>query len=232
MAIKNISELQDFLDIQFNNMSLLVTALTHSSYASENLEVHSDNERLEFLGDAVLDAVVSSLLFNKYQDIEEGDLTILRSKIVNGNTLAESAKRFGLGEYLLLGRGEDKNEGRAKTSILSSALEALLGAIFIDKGFDTTCDVISNILRDDIDKATKGSLKDPKTKLQEIVQSRFGQLPEYNVISQVGEGEYTYFISKVTIDGEESAVGQGASKLISEMKAAEKALVKIKDSII
>ena len=232
MVVKSISELQDFLDIQFNDMSLLVTALTHSSYTSENLEVCNDNERLEFLGDAILDAAVSSLIFNKYQDIEEGDLTILRSKIVNGNTLARSAKRFGLGEYLLLGRGEDKNGGRSKTSILSSALEALLGAIFIDKGFDITCDVISNILGNDIDDATKGSLKDPKTKLQEIVQSKFGQLPEYNVISQVGEGQSTSFISRVTIDGEECAVGQGASKLISEMEAAENALVKIKDSII
>ena len=231
-SLANISQLENNLGIKFADRSLLLKALIHASYASENKDFLSDNERLEFLGDAILDAAISHLIFDRYPDMKEGDLTVIRSNIVNGNSLAASAKRFGLGNYLLLGKGEDKGGGRAKASILSSALEALLGAVFIDKGFDTTCSVISKLLEYDINNVTKGSMKDPKTKLQEIVQSKIGQVPKYNVISQIGEGQSSFFVSEVIINGEKYAKGDGSSKLISEMEAAEKALFKIKDTVI
>ena len=232
MTVNNISQLENYLGIQFNDPSLLISSLTHSSYTSETPNVSMNNERLEFLGDAVLDAAISHLIFNKYPDFTEGQLTIMRSKIVNGSALSQSAKRFGLGDYLLLGKGEDKNGGRTKTSILSSALEALLGAVFIDKGFNVTCDVILNILEYDIDNVVSETMKDPKTELQEIVQSQTGELPEYNVVSKTGEGHSTFFISEVIVNGEKYARGEGASKLVSEMEAATQALFKIRDTII
>ena len=230
--LANISQLENDLGVKFADRSLLLKAVTHASYASENKDLLSDNERLEFLGDAVLDAAISYLIFDKYPNVNEGDLTVIRSNIVNGNSLADSAKRFGLGNYLLLGKGEEKGGGRAKVSILSSALEALFGAIFIDKGFDVTCSVISKLLEYDINNDTQGSMKDPKTKLQEIIQSKIGQVPKYKVISQIGEGQSSFFVSEVIINGEEYAKGEGPSKLISEMEAAEKALFKIKDTAI
>jgi ribonuclease-3 len=221
--LETIPQLENDLGIRFENHSLLVNALTHSSYASENKDI-VDNERLEFLGDAILGAAISCLIFDKCFNMDEGELTVLKSKIVNGNSLYASAKRFGLGNYLLLGKGENKNGGRSKVSILSSALEAVFGAVFIDKGFDTTCTLIDKLLSYELNKAIGDKRKDAKTQLQEIVQAKVGGLPKYHIVSQTGEGDSSFFVSEVFITGKVYAVGEGSSKLISEMKAAEKAL--------
>ncbi|MBS20385.1 MAG: ribonuclease III [Chloroflexi bacterium] len=223
--IKHYSCLENILKVQFEDPLLLINALTHSTYVSENSDVSiGDNERLEFLGDAVLDAGISNIIFKKYPNVKEGILTQIRAKIVKGTSLASVAKRINLADYLLLGKGEYKSGGKYKTSILSNALEAVLAAIFIDKGFEATQNIIFNIFEEDFIKITETTIKDPKSKLQEIVQSKFNQLPEYKLTNKYGEGNSSLFTTALIIDGKEYTRGTGKSKLISEMKAANKAL--------
>ena len=204
----DLNEFQSKIGYTFKNRHLLEQALTHSSYANEkHMKKHSDNERLEFLGDAVLEIVSSEFLFINYPQKPEGELTKLRASIVCEPTLALCTKPLDLGKYLRLGRGEDHTGGRKRKSILSDALEAVIGAIYLDGGFTNAKEFV---LR--------------KTILQELIQGRHEQL-SYELIDESGPDHDKQFTVAVLVDGERVSEGEGHTKKAAEQQAAYQALL-------
>ena len=213
----------------FSDEKLLKTALTHSSYASEHrLGYDMNNERLEFIGDAFVDAVVGTELFSLMKDAHEGMLSRCRADVVCEDTLADAASDMGLGAYLYLGRGEEANGGRRKPSILADAFEALMGAIILDGGYEACRDVILRLLGDRIVLASEGKLnKDYKTKLQEILQEIDKNVKiAYEITDQSGPDHSKTFTMQVTMNGRVLGTGSGRSKARAEQAAAEDALTK------
>lgn len=183
--MKTIKEFQEVIGYEFKNESLLRQALTHSSYANEkHMKKLSDNERLEFLGDAVLEAVSSEFLFLNYKDLPEGDLTRLRASMVCEPTLAYCTKEIDLGSYVYLGKGEDLTGGRTRKSVLSDAMEAVIGAIFLDGGMDAAKTFILRFIMTDIEH--KRMFYDSKTILQEVCQAKFHQNVTYHLLDESG----------------------------------------------
>ena len=221
-----IQEIEAILSYHFSNADLLFQALTHSSYSKEmkqrSIEVEN-YERLEFLGDAVLEVVTSEMLFHQF-DWDEGKLTRKRASIVCEESLAYIAGILGLGEFLLLGTGEEKTGGRKRPSILCDVVEALIGAVYLDGGMKEAKELIGRIvfahLRDN--PALTG--KDYKTVLQEKVQSRGGEAPTYRVIAQDGPPHERVFTVELLIDGRAVAKGIGTSKKLAQQAAAEEAI--------
>ncbi|MBR0380293.1 MAG: ribonuclease III [Mogibacterium sp.] len=221
--------LYDTTGYSFSDEKLLKTALTHSSYASEHrLGYDMNNERLEFIGDAFVDAVVGTELFSLMKDAHEGMLSRCRADVVCEDTLAGAASDMGLGAYLYLGRGEEANGGRRKPSILADAFEALMGAIILDGGYEACRDVILRLLGDRIVLASEGKLnKDYKTKLQEILQEKDKNVKiAYEITDQSGPDHSKTFTMQVTINGRVLGTGSGRSKARAEQAAAEDALTK------
>ena len=208
------------LNYSFNDLSLAELALTHRSISSVN------NERLEFLGDAILGAVIAEILFQRYPKASEGDLTRLRAALVKGTTLAELGQQFNLGDYIRLGSGELKSGGFRRESILACAIEALIGAVYLDAGFEASRDFILVLYQDRLDKVSPESVqKDPKTRLQEFLQARKQPLPEYKLEKLEGEPHAQTFYVKCRLPGLEQEVsGQGGSRRKAEQLAAEEAL--------
>ena len=221
--------LEKRIGYEFKDKALLRNALTHSSYASENkLGYPANNERLEFIGDAYVDAVVGMRLFEILGEAQEGVLSRYRADVVCEASLSDAARSINLGDYLYLGRGEDSSGGREKPSILADAFEALLGAIIIDSGYDICKEVIIRLLGDKIDQAATGALsRDFKTKLQEKVQERNSNSSiSYKVTDETGPDHNKTFTVSVSINGEVLGTGQGSSKARAEQAAAEDALTK------
>lgn len=221
--------LYDTTGYSFSDEKLLKTALTHSSYASEHrLGYDMNNERLEFIGDAFVDAVVGTELFSLMKDAHEGMLSRCRADVVCEDTLAGAASDMGLGAYLYLGRGEEANGGRRKPSILADAFEALMGAIILDGGYEACRDVILRLLGDRIVLASEGKLnKDYKTKLQEILQEKDKNVKiAYEITDQFGPDHSKTFTMQVTMNGRVLGTGSGRSKARAEQAAAEDALTK------
>jgi len=221
--------LYDTTGYSFSDEKLLKTALTHSSYASEHrLGYDMNNERLEFIGDAFVDAVVGTELFSLMKDAHEGMLSRCRADVVCEDTLAGAASDMGLGAYLYLGRGEEANGGRRKPSILADAFEALMGAIILDGGYEACRDVILRLLGDRIVLASEGKLnKDYKTKLQEILQEKDKNVKiAYEITDQSGPDHSKTFTMQVTMNGRVLGTGSGRSKARAEQAAAEDALTK------
>ena len=221
--------LEKRIGYEFKDKELLKNALTHSSYASENkLGYPANNERLEFLGDAYVDAVVGMRLFEILKDAHEGSLSRYRADVVCEASLSDAARSINLGDYLYLGRGEDTSGGRDKPSILADAFEALLGAIILDSGYDICKEVILNLLGDKIEQAATGNLsRDFKTKLQEKVQEKNSNSAiAYKVTDEKGPDHNKTFTVSVSINGEVLGTGQGSSKARAEQAAAEDALTK------
>ena len=213
----------------FSDEKLLKTALTHSSYASEHrLGYDMNNERLEFIVDAFVDAVVGTELFSLMKDAHEGMLSRCRADVVCEDTLADAASDMGLGAYLYLGRGEEANGGRRKPSILADAFEALMGAIILDGGYEACRDVILRLLGERIVLASEGKLnKDYKTKLQEILQEKDKNVKiAYEITDQSGPDHSKTFTMQVTMNGRVLGTGSGRSKARAEQAAAEDALTK------
>ena len=213
----------------FRDKELLRNALTHSSYASENkLGYSANNERLEFIGDAYVDAVVGMRLFEILGDAHEGVLSRYRADVVCEASLSDAARSIELGEFLLLGRGENTSGGRNKASILADAFEALLGAIIIDGGYDACKEVIIKLLEDKIRQAATGALsRDFKTKLQEKVQeNNNNSVISYKVTDENGPDHNKTFTVSVSINGAVLGTGTGSSKARAEQSAAEDALSK------
>ena len=204
------------------NPQLLELAFTHRSFAYEN-NVSANNERLEFLGDAVLGLVVTEELYTRYPDLDESKLSPLRSGIVNMRALADIARELNLGQYMRIGKGEEITGGRDKNSLLADSLEALFGAIYLNHGFTETTKVILSLIASTIDSAkNQGAGLDGKTALQELAAARQISLPEY-LINESGPDHDKSFIATAVVGGEEIATGSGKSKREAEQAAARTA---------
>lgn len=224
---KHEKEFQQVIGYEFKNLNLLKTALTHSSYANEcKNEKMKDNERLEFLGDAVLEIVTSEFLFKKYPDKPEGELSKLRASMVCEPTLARCTISLELGDYLYLGKGEDATGGRERPSILSDALEAIIGAIYLDGKFEPAHQFIHRFILDDIEN--KQLFHDSKTKLQEYIQANYSENVSYEDIGDEGpEHNKTFYVNAIL--GENIiATGKGRTKKAAEQEAAYQALLRMK----
>lgn len=197
---------------------LLRMALAHSSYANETGE--ESNERLEFLGDAVLNLAVTEILFRRFPEREEGELTKIRAVVVSRPVLAEVARRIELGKHLLLGKGAEEAGARERPSVLASALEALLGAAFLAHGYSAVRDLVEKLFASEIERYAQES-PDYKSLLQELVQARFGELPEYRVVAEEGPEHKKVFTVEVFAGGH-SALGRGRSKKEAEQAAAKR----------
>jgi len=225
--VDNISKLEKLIGIKFNNKDLLQQALVHRSYLNENPDFSlKDNERLEFLGDAVLEMVVTEHLYQNYPN-PEGDLTNWRAALVNAKMLSEKADSLGVDNHLLLSRGEAKDKGRARQYILANAFEALVGAIFLDQGYEKVSQFIKKEILEELSKVIKQKLyQDPKSLFQEKSQDRFGLTPVYEVIKEWGPDHAKQFMIGLYLDQKLIAKGQGASKQEAQEKAADAALKK------
>lgn len=219
------SILETLLGYQFKNPQLPLQALTHKSYSNEQAVATLHNERLEFLGDAVLELAVSDWVYRRYPDIPEGGLTRIRSEVVCETGLAVVARQLKLGDGLRLGKGEAKGGGREKPSLLSDALEALLGAVYCDGGFAAACQVVEKIFTEMIEQTARSRYgTDYKTCLQERLQAGFGQLPEYHLAQVAGPDHERIFSMEVRFDGKLLGSGCGPSKKRAEQQAAASAL--------
>lgn len=230
--IKELESLQEKLNYYFHDIELLDTALTHSSYANEhNLHISKCNERLEFLGDTVINLVVSKYLYNKYPFYPEGELTKIRAKVVCEPSLAFVARNIELGKYLLLGKGEEATGGRERESILADASEAITGAILIDSDFETVnLLLLSNFEADIVHAVAKGDLFiDYKTELQERLQKVTKGKIEYFVTKEEGPDHNKLFYIDVTINNDVIGSGIGRNKKEAEQMAAKEALILMGD---
>ena len=222
----NSEKLSEQIGYTFQNPELLRNALTHSSYTNE--KGHSgfkDNERLEFLGDAVFDAVISEYLYEKLEDVEEGKLTKLRALIVCERSLADRAERFRIGDYLYLGKGEEHTGGRKRISIIADATEALIGAVFLDGGWDSAKDMVLRNFMPVIEDALAGKLsRDYKTELQEMYQQRGSMEIRYATVREDGPDHCKIFTIGLWMNGEKVSEGSGRTKKEAEQNAAKAAL--------
>lgn len=224
--MKDIGELEDFLKIKFNNRDYLTTALTHRSYINEHPDfVLGHNERLEFLGDAVLEVIVTEHLYKNYEN-PEGDLTNWRASLVNAIMLSKLAVEIGLDDYLLLSRGEAKDkDSKARQYILANAIEALIGAIYLDQGIERVKEFVNERLLTKLPYIIEHKLYlDPKSRFQEAVQDKLGVTPTYKVLSESGPDHAKIFKVGVFIGDEMVTDGEGTSKQEAQVQAAEKAL--------
>ncbi len=223
---KDIQTFEKEIGVSFIDAALLRQAFTHRSYLNEHRsEGGGHNERLEFLGDAVLELVSTHFLYEKYPDKPEGDLTAFRASLVNAITLSEVASALGMNDYLLLSRGEAKDNGRARQMLLANAFEALIGAIYLDQGYDAAKVFIENNLFPKIDEIVKKRLwQDPKSTLQEKIQEAEGSTPHYSVLKETGPDHDKHFTVGVYAKDTLLAQGDGKSKQEAEQTAARAAL--------
>ena len=219
----SLSELQNKIGYKFKNIEYLQIALTHSSYANEMKHGIKYNERVEFLGDAVLSIVVSDYLFNNYS-VPEGDLTKLRASLVGEKSLDEMAAKINLGKYLRLGKGEEMMGGRTRPSILADAFEAVIAAIYLDGGIENARKFILPFVKDMLDNKDKLSFTDYKTLLQEIVQQNPEEVLSYKLVSEKGPDHDKVFVVEVHLNSNVIGKGQGKSKKQAEQMAAKQAL--------
>ncbi len=224
-----VKSFEQKIGFTFTKKDTLKQALTHSSYSNEKrYDKLKNNERLEFLGDAVLELVSSEFIFAEHKEMQEGELTRLRASMVCEPTLALCARDIKLGDYLLLGKGEDATGGRDRDSILSDALEAVIGAIFLDGGFTSAKEFIHKYILNDIEH--KKLFYDSKTILQEVIQSEGKDTLGYELVSEEGPDHNKKFTVCAKVGEEELSVGTGRTKKAAEQNAAYKALLKLKES--
>ncbi|MFP4609818.1 MAG: ribonuclease III [Thiohalophilus sp.] len=223
--MQNPEKLCRKLGYEFNQPELLKIALTHRSYGSQN------NERMEFLGDAILGYLVSTELYRRFPRASEGELSRLRASLVKGETLASIATELELGDYMNLGSGELKSGGHRRRSILADAFEAIIGAVYLDSGMDTASRFVHRFFDEKFSQVDPGTLKkDPKTRLQEYLQARGDDLPEYQVVATEGRAHEQRFKVECTIGSFDSkVVGEGTSRRKAEQAAAEKMLQVLTD---
>jgi ribonuclease-3 len=228
------TRLEQKLNLSFKDKGLLDQALAHPSYLNElppGEGPTSSYERLEFLGDAMLGAAITLELYQRCPHLPEGQLTRLRSSLVEGKALAGVARRLELGQHLKLGRGEESTGGRDRDSNLAASLEALVGAIFLDGGFDAARDFVLGTMRDEVEgHLAAGVPEDPKSRLQELVQSMSGETPRYRLVEAGGPDHAKSFDVEVVMDGQVMGRGRGKRKLDAEKQAAEEALRRLETS--
>jgi ribonuclease-3 len=222
---KTAAELADLLGVNFENAELLQQALHHRSYLNEaELSVES-NERMEFLGDAVLGIIVSDKLYRDYPTLSEGHLSQLRALLVRWDALAAAAERIRLGDYLVLGRGEELSGGRKRPSNLAGAFEALIGAAFLDGGMARAKKLVLKLLKPDFEEiAARGVTADSKSELQHVSQTKWHEIPQYRLISSEGPDHAKLFTVEVVVGEQVMGQGQGRNKKQAELNAARQAL--------
>jgi ribonuclease-3 len=219
----------------FKNKELLRRALTHRSWAYENAENRNDekevrkihNESLEFLGDAVLNLVIVDLLYRKFPEYSEGELTLMKHFLVSASTIAKIAQKINLGDYLIIGRGEENNGGRSKKTLLANSFEALVGAVFLDAGYIKARSCLERVFIDELKQITPEAASDYKTLLQELLQGQKRESPKYRVIEKLGPPHKPTFVVEVEWD-KGKAIGKGSSIKQAETMAAGLALERIK----
>ncbi|MFB3925726.1 MAG: ribonuclease III [Syntrophales bacterium] len=228
--ILQLEKFEEILSYTFKQIELLDRALTHRSFINENQSLDlQDNERLEFLGDAVLDLCISDILMREFPDYTEGHLSKMRASIVNEQHLAELARQFGIGDFLLLGKGEELSGGRSKNSILSNAFEAVIAAIYLDNGFETVYRYIQNIFEPFLEKWIQHPVyRDYKTYLQEFCQNRFKVIPKYRMVQEFGPDHNKIFHIRLSIADILTTIGIGKNKKEAEQHAAKQALEELK----
>jgi len=225
------TDLEKRLGVTFKDPQLLKNALIHSSYVNENPSAAPEsNERLEFLGDAVLGLVVADELYAEYPNDDEGRLTELRAHLVRRDTLAQAADRMRLGEDLLLGRGEDDGGGRSRPTNLSHVYESVVGAVFLDQGLEPARRFILSSLEDELREVKdRGSPLDPKSRLQELCQTKFQTTPLYQLVEAEGPDHARMFTVEAIVNGRQMGTGSGSSKQQAEKRAALEALRKLEE---
>ncbi|AZU61491.1 ribonuclease III [Neobacillus mesonae] len=222
-------ELQQLIGVSFHNEKLLKHAFTHSSYVNEHRKKpFEDNERLEFLGDAVLELTVSQFLFKKYPTMTEGELTKLRAAIVCEPSLVNFANELEFGKLILLGKGEEMTGGRERPALLADVFEAFIGALYLDHGIDTVIEFLEKTVFPKINAGAFSHVMDFKSQLQEFVQRDSTGVIEYCILQEKGPAHNKEFVSKVMLNGKELGVGTGRSKKEAEQHAAQMALSKLK----
>lgn len=219
-----MKSLEEIINYTFKNKALLNEALSHSSYANENKKARRSNERLEFLGDSVLSIVVSQHLFEHFTHLPEGELTKIRASLVCEKSLHVFAKEINLGEFLLLGKGEENTGGRERPSILADAFEALIAAIFLDGGLEAARAHILRFIPKDVDMKKKPTFNDYKTILQEVIQKNPEEKVEYDLVDQSGPDHNKAFTVQVCLNSNVIGNGTGRSKKEAEQMAAKEAL--------
>jgi len=225
--MKNFLILEKKLGLEFKNRNFLIEAFCHRSYLNEHPDFPlPHNERLEFLGDAVLELIVTEYLYKKYPEKSEGELTNWRAALVNAKILGELAKELGFNDFLLLSKGEEKETGKARQYILANTFEALIGAIYLDQGFEVAKNFVEkNLIERKLPEIIeKGLFKDPKTRFQEEAQERVKITPTYKVLEEWGPDHAKHFLVGVFLGDELVAKGEGSSKQEAEEEAAKNAL--------
>lgn len=221
-----LTALEEVLGTGFRDRALLTSAITHRSFLNENRHANWDhNERLEFLGDAVLELVVTDVLFQNYPKKPEGELTAIRAALVNTGALAAAAEKIDLNRFLLFSKGEAKDTGRARQYILANAFEALIGALYLDQGYESAAAFIRNYLLTRTEEVVANRLwQDPKSRFQELAQEQTSITPTYTLLSQTGPDHDRVFTIGVFLHDQEVARGSGKSKQEAERAAAEAAI--------
>jgi len=232
MPEPGISQLQKSIGHKFKDKDLLVEAITHKSFRHEYPErAESHNERLEFMGDSVLGLVVADYLFKKFKDLTEAEMSRIKSHLVKRKVLAEIATGISLGSYLRVGKGEEGSGGRMKLSLLANAMEAVIGAVFEDAGYERAREMVLKLLGDRLEVAiSSGDFSDYKSQLQELCQTRYGCLPQYRLAAQEGEEHSKTFTFEVLVNGEVMGIGKGRSKKEAQLRAAGEALQNLESS--
>jgi len=227
----DLAALQEILGVKLGDQGLLEQALVHSSYINENPgSALSHNERLEFLGDAILDSIVAEKLYRDFPDLSEGDMTRLRAALVRRDTLAGIARGINLGDFLYMGKGEEASGGRRKAPNLAGALEAVIAAVYLDRGLAATGELVLRLLDDAWVKAVhQGTGADYKSQLQEVTQSRFQLTPAYRPVAETGPDHAKIFTVEVLAGTRTLGKGTGNSKKLAETEAARMALERLKE---
>jgi ribonuclease III len=223
---QSLEKLEKLLGVSFVDREHLLTAITHRSYLNEHREAtHEHNERYEFLGDAVLELVVTDFLFQKFPEKPEGELTAIRAALVNTVSLAEASSQLGINDYLLLSKGEERDTGRARQYILANTFESITGALYLDQGYDAAKEFIAACLFDRTERIIEKRLwQDAKSRFQELAQEHMSVTPNYETLSQTGPDHDRVFTVGAFLGNEKVAEGKGRSKQESEQVAAEKAI--------
>ena len=228
VELESPQEFNQRTELGFNNLALLTRALTHRSFINENPDAVEDNERLEFLGDAVLDFIVGRWLYHQYPEMAEGDLTLVRAALVRTEQLAEFAREIDLGKAMRLGQGEIVSGGRSRRTLLCAGFEALIGGLYLDQGIEAVEDFFKPLFRTAVDEIlVDGQPHDPKSLLQEWTQARTQDPPVYQTINETGPDHEKIFEVKVSVEGIVSGTGKGNSKREASKLAAKEALDKL-----
>jgi len=223
----DLETFQQRIGYQFHDLTLLERALTHKSYANEKGQDLENNERLEFLGDAVIDLIIIDYALKGFPTFSEGELSKLKGALVSETSLAKIARAIGLGQVLRLGKGEERTGGRKKDSLLANSLEAIVAAIYLDCGFEQAYPFIVKLFKDDLEEITiRGGHWDFKSEVQEYIQNRLGSLPSYRVVREEGPDHEKTFEVELLVDGQVYGSGKGRNKKEAEQQAARQVLEK------